>query len=298
MFMSKPRIAFLGLGIMGGGMARQLLSKEFPLTVFNRSTSKCQAIAEAGARVAESPRAAAAHADIVISMVADDSASRSLWLGDRGALAGIPVGALCVECSTVSVAWVRELAEAAAAHRCDFLDAPVTGSKPHAAAGELNFMVGGASTTVDRARPVLEAMGKNIWIAGPTGSGALLKLINNFVCGVQAAALAEAMAMIEAGGVDPAAALAVIANGAPGGPLVKTLWTRMTTPDFTPNFMLRLMAKDLSYAQAEAANLGITLKTGPAALEQFRSAISSGFGEQDLSAVVQPLRSPAPPKPR
>jgi 3-hydroxyisobutyrate dehydrogenase len=287
--MNKPRIAFFGLGIMGSGMARRLLVNGFPLTVFNRNAEKSKPFAAEGALVAASPREAAAQADVIISMVADDNASRSLWLGENGALAAARPGTVCIECSTVTVGWVRELAAAAGRKKCEFLDAPVTGSKTHAAAGELNFIVGGEAATLEKVRPVLAAMSKTILPLGPVGSGALLKLINNFVCGVQVAALAEAMAMIERSGLDRAKALEIIANGAPGSPLVKAVSTRMTTQDFTPNFLLRLMAKDLNYAIMEGGKLSVELKTAVAALEEFQRGIAAGHGEKDIAAVVKPL---------
>jgi 3-hydroxyisobutyrate dehydrogenase len=288
--MSKPRIAFLGLGIMGSGMARNLLTKGFPLTVFNRNAEKSKPFANEGAHVASSPREAAEHAEIIVSMVADDIAARSLWLGDNGALAGAKPGAICIECSTVTVNWVRELAAAAAQKKCEFLDSPVTGSKTQAASGELNFLVGGDSTTLEKARPVLAAMGKTITHLGPTGSGALIKLINNFVCGVQVASLAEALAMIERSGLDRAKALEILTLGAPGSPLVRTVAGRMTAPDFTPNFLLRLMAKDLGYAIQEGGKLSVELVTGKAALEDFQKAIAAGLGEKDIAAIVEPFR--------
>src|SRR5579862_8559577 len=123
--MSKPSIAFLGLGIMGSGMARRLLANGFPLAVFNRNAEKAAPFAAAGAHVAGSPHEAARNAQVIISMLADDHASRSLWLGDHGALGAAAPGTVCIECSTVTVGWVRELAAAAAARRCEFLDAPV-----------------------------------------------------------------------------------------------------------------------------------------------------------------------------
>jgi len=136
---SLPPIALLGLGIMGGGMARRLLEAGFPLTVYNRSPDKAKAVIAAGAKFASSPREAAKKASVVISMVADDEASRGLWLGEQGALAGAERGAILIECSTVSVTWIKELAAAADVYGCELLDAPVTGSRTQAAAGELNF---------------------------------------------------------------------------------------------------------------------------------------------------------------
>jgi 3-hydroxyisobutyrate dehydrogenase len=166
----------------------------------------------------------------------------------------------------------------------------VTGSRPQAAAGELNFLVGGSAATLEKARPALTAMSKSITLLGPVGSGALVKLINNFVCGVQIASLAEALAMIERSGLDRAQALAVLTNGAPGSPLVKTVAGRMTAPDYTPNFLLRLMAKDLAYAHREAATQGLALATAAAALKHFENGVAAGHGERDIAAVVEPLR--------
>ena len=288
--MSKPRIAFFGLGIMGSGMARRLLASGFPLTVFNRNAEKSKPFAAEGASVANSPREAAAQADFIISMVADDQASRAMWLGENGALAAAAPGTICLECSTVTVGWVKELAAAVAGKKCELLDAPVTGSKTHAAAGELSFIVGGDSATLEKARPVLATMSKSIVHLGPTGSGALLKLINNFMCGVQVAALAEAIAMVERGGLERAQALEILTNGAPGSPLVKTISARMTTPDFTPNFLLRLMAKDLGYAIAEGGKVSVELATAAAALGSFQKAIAAGHGGQDMAAVVEQFR--------
>jgi 3-hydroxyisobutyrate dehydrogenase len=288
--MSKPRIAFLGLGTMGSGMARRLLANGFPLTVFNRNVEKSKPFAAEGAQIARSSREAAAQSKVIISMLADDNASRTLWLGGTGALAAATIGTVCIECSTVTVNWVRELSTVASGRGCEFLDAPVTGSKTQAAAGELNFLVGGDAATLEKVRPVLAAMSKAIVHIGPTGSGSLLKLINNFVCGVQVASLAEAMAMIERSGLDRAMALEILANGAPGSPLVKAVSARMTTPDFTPNFLLRLMAKDLGYAIQEGAKLSVELVTATAALEDFQRAIATGHGEKDIAAIVEPMR--------
>jgi 3-hydroxyisobutyrate dehydrogenase len=290
--MEKPRIAFFGLGTMGGGMARRLMAAGYRLTVYNRSRDKAEPFARDGAEIAATPREAAANAGLVISMVADDHASRGIWLGEDGALAGAQPGTILIESSTLSVEWIRELAQKALAAGCDLLDAPVTGSRPQAAAGELSFLVGGPETALEKARPALEAMSKAITHLGPTGSGALLKLINNFLCGVQAASLAEAMAMVERGGLNRDAAVAILNAGAPGSPLIKALSARMTARDFLPpNFLLRLMAKDIAYASAEATARGIEPLTGKAALAVFQNAAAHGDGDKDLSAVVEQFRS-------
>lgn len=288
-----PRVAFLGLGLMGSGMAARLAKAGFPLAVYNRDGSKARALAELGARAATSPAEAAEGAELVFSMVADDEAARAVWLGEAGALGAARRGAVLVECSTTSVGWALELEAAAKARGAGLavLDAPVTGSRPHASAGELVFLVGGPAEGLARARPALEAMGRAVIAAGPTGGGARLKLINNFLCGVQVAAFAEALAMVERGGLDRATALGLLTGGAPGSPLVRAMAERMiATGSVEPQFHLALMAKDLAYARREAALAGLELRMAGAALERFSAAVDAGLGSRDLSAVIEPVR--------
>lgn len=157
--MAKPSVAILGLGIMGSGMAHRLLSANFPLAVFNRNREKCIAFASAGAFVADSPRQAASRSQIILSMVADDAASRNVWMGEQGALNGAPAGSVLIESSTLSGDWIQELAAKADERGCQFLDAPVTGTKPHAASGELVFLVGGSAEALNAAQPVFSLLG-------------------------------------------------------------------------------------------------------------------------------------------
>jgi 3-hydroxyisobutyrate dehydrogenase len=285
--MAKPQFAMLGLGIMGGGMARRLLSSGFPVYAYNRTRERAASIEKAGAIIAKSAREAASRAEIVISMVADDQASRSVWLGEAGALAGAAKGSLLIESSTLSVAWVRELAALAAERGCDFVDAPVTGTKPHAQSGELFFMVGGSEAAFARAREVLTVLGREVLHMGPTGSGALIKLINNFVCGVQAASFAEALALVGASGIDRDKSIAVLSNSALASPLIKRMVTSMAANDYTPNFPLKLMTKDLGYAMNEASREGISLETASPALKKFHQATQQGLGDLDFSAIVK-----------
>jgi 3-hydroxyisobutyrate dehydrogenase len=290
---SKPTVAICGLGTMGAGMARQLLSAGYSTSVYNRSRERAVSLESAGATVVDSPRAAAQKADIVISMVSDDNASRAVWLGENGALSGVKRGALLIESSTLTVEWVKELAHAAQQRQCDFVDAPVTGSKPQAEAGELLFLAGGTENAVQRARPLFDAMGRGVVHVGETGSGALLKLINNFLCGVQAASMAEALGWLQAANLNPAEAIKVLGEGAPGSPILRRTAERATQHDFTPAFSLRLMIKDLMYAVQEASRSGLELHTAMAALERFRQAEQKHLGEEDFAAVVQPLLTEA-----
>lgn len=285
--MAKHKVAVLGLGIMGGGMARRLLSSGFPVYAYNRTRDRAAALEKAGAIIADSPREAASRAEIVISMVADDPASRNVWLGEAGALAGAAKGSLLIESSTVSVAWVRELAAMAAERGCDFVDAPVTGTKPHAQSGELFYMVGGSEAAFARAREVLSVLGREVLHMGPTGSGALIKLINNFVCGVQAASFAEALELVGASGIDREKCIAVLSNSALASPLIKRIVTSMAANDYTPNFPLKLMTKDIGYAMSEARREGISLETAGPALKMFQHATQQGLGDSDFSAIVK-----------
>jgi 3-hydroxyisobutyrate dehydrogenase len=269
-------------------MASRLLSLGFPVTVHNRTRAKAETYAASGAFIADTPREASARADVVIAMVADDVASRAIWLGPDGALAGAAArGTLLLDSSTISVAWVKELAAVAAEKGCEFLDAPVTGTKPHASTGELFFMVGGSAAGFDRAREVLSALGREVLHLGPTGSGALIKLINNFVCGVEAASFAEAMALVNASGLDREKSISVLGNSALASPLIKRMLTSLGTNDFTPNFPLKLMTKDIGYAINEAGRVGVPLQTAVPALEVFKNAVEKGLGDQDFSAVVR-----------
>jgi 3-hydroxyisobutyrate dehydrogenase len=283
--MSKTNVAILGLGIMGSGMAGRLLAANFPLSVYNRNREKCIPFGDAGAFIASSPREAASRSEIVLSMVGDDPASRDIWLGENGALQGASPDSILIESSTLSGDWIDELSSKASERGCRFLDAPVTGTKPHAASGELVFLVGGSQEALDAARPVFSVLGRDVLHLGPVGSGARMKLINNFVCGVQAASFAEALSMIDAGGLDRATAISVLTGGAPGSGIVKRIADRMATNDFTPNFALHWMAKDLSYALRNAADKGIQLQTAAAALSVFQQAIAAGHGDEDFSAV-------------
>lgn len=288
--MEKAKVAILGLGIMGSGMAHRLLSAGFPVAVYNRTPEKCVPFAKEGANIAATPREAASQSQVILSMVANDEASRDVWLGNDGALAGAREGSLLIECSTLSSAWIHELASKALERGCRFLDAPVTGTKPHAASGELVFLVGGSADAVAAAAPVFSVLGRETVHLGPTGSGALMKLVNNFVCGVQAASFAEALAFIDVAGLDRGKAVSILTAGAPGSGIVKRVASRVESGDYTPNFALRWMAKDLSYALREAQARGTTLQTVTAALSLFERAINEGYGDEDFSAVGKPHR--------
>ena len=288
--MTNTKVAVLGLGIMGSGMAHNLLRAGFDLAVWNRSRAKADPLGEAGARIADTPAIAAQGADVVVAMLSDDDVSRAVWTGADGALATMRPGSVAIESSTLTAAWIRELAATAAAHGIDLLDAPVTGSKMQANEGTLRFFAGGDPAALDRAREVFVAMGSEAIHLGPSGSGATLKLVNNFLCGVQVASVAEAIAMLERSGLDARRGIELLGAGAPGSPILKMLAQRMLDRAFEPNFLLPLMAKDLGYAAAEFAAQGIQLPSAEAAKARFDAAAEAGLADRDMSAVIEPLR--------
>jgi 3-hydroxyisobutyrate dehydrogenase len=276
---------------MGSGMAANLLKAGFSLTVYNRTAAKAQPLVDAGARLASTPADAVQGASVVLSMLADDAASRNVWLGTGGALAAADTRAILIESSTVSPVWIAELADEASRRGLQFLDAPVTGSRMQAEAGQLSFLVGGSDATLAAVTPVLQAMSKEILHLGPVGSGAKLKLINNFLCGVQIASLAQGLTWIERSGLDREKSLTFLKTGAPGSPVLGALSARMAAHNYEVNFVLKLMAKDLLYAQNEAARCDIDLTTAQVARSLFEDAVAKGFGEVDMSAVIEPLRN-------
>ena len=283
-------VALLGLGTMGAGMAANLLKAGFSLSVYNRTAAKARALTDAGARSAATPAEAAKDASVIISMLSDDAASREVWLGTDGALEAAKKGAILIESSTVSPSWIAELAEAASQRGIDLLDAPVTGSRTQAEGGQLSFLVGGSEAALEKARPILKPMSKEIIHLGSVGSGAKMKLINNFLCGVQVASLAEGLTWIERSGLDREKALTVLKSGAPGSPLLGAISARMVSQNYAVNFLLTLMAKDLLYAQNEAARNDVDLKTAEVARSLFEVAIAQGLGKEDMSSVIEPLR--------
>ena len=286
-----PGVAILGVGTMGTGMAHRLLGQNGKVTVYARRPEKREEFQKAGAIAADSPSKAVENAEIVISIVSDDAASREVWLGSNGALAALRPGTVSIESSTVSPELITELGKKFAERSREFLDAPVTGSKPQAAAGELTFLVGGDAAALGKAQPVLTLLGRKIAHLGPLGSGARMKLINNMLCAVQAAGLAEVLALSEKSGLAMDSVLDILNNGAPGSPLVKTLSKRMTDRNYDVNFYLHLMAKDVGYAIKLSESHAASHKAADAALSLLNNAKEKGWSDKDFSSLVEPLRA-------
>jgi len=289
--MSKQRVALLGIGTMGRGMAATLLKAGFPLTVYNRTREKAEPLAAQGATIAGTPAEAAKGADVVISILADDTASRAAWLGPNGALDAMAKGSTVIECGTLSPEWIAELDQQTKSRGIGLVEAPVTGSRPQAEAGQLTFLCGADEAMLDAVRPVLEAMSKAVVHLGPVGSGGQLKLINNFLCAVQVASFAEALTWIERTNLNRAQALDMLKSGAPGSGIFNAMADRMTARTYEVNFLLRLLNKDIRYAKTAAAEHGVTLTTAAVTEQLFDKAEQQGLGEKDMSAVVEVLRN-------
>ena len=285
------KVALLGLGIMGGGMAGNLLKHGYSLNVYNRTRAKAETFAAQGAKVVDTPAEAADGADVILAMVGDDDASRAVWLGEDGALEGAKPGAVLVECSTLTPDWVKTLAAKAAEQGCKFLDSPVTGSRAAAENGQLVLLVGGEADVLESVRPVLEAISSTIAHLGPVGAGATYKLINNMMAAVHLAALAEGLALAEQAGLDLQQLVPLINNGAVNSNMVKGKLPRMIERRYDdPDFILKWMQKDVRYALQLGEQRGFTLKTVQAAAEVLKAAGDKGYGEKDMAVVVEGTR--------
>lgn len=278
-------IAFLGLGAMGSRMAINLQSAGYALRVYNRDRAKTRALVDKGAQACDTPAAAVQGASFVVSMVADDVATRAVMLGADGAVTAATAGTIIIDSSTNTPAMAREVAQAAAARRVQYLDAPVSGSLAQAQGKELVFMVGGERVAFERAQPVIAAMGRMAKHMGAAGTGATIKLINNMLSAAATAATAEAVMIAEAAGLDRAATLEVLGEGAAGSRLMKTRMPKMFSRDFAPQFQLQLMEKDLRYFQLLAQELDRPVPFAALVRSQFQAARRADLGKLDSSAL-------------
>lgn len=280
-------VALLGLGLMGRPMAQNLLKKNFPLMVWNRTAARADQLAEAGARRAATPREAATRADVVITIVSDPPALESVLWGGDGVLAGLKPGSVLVDSSTVSPELARRAAAACAERGCEFLDAPVTGGTWGAEKGELVFMVGGKAEVLERVAPVLGAMGKQWFHLGPHGSGQVIKLATNLILALQVTAVAEALALVRAAGV-PGETLAEVMQASMGrSRLIDVKLPMMLASNYTPSFPLRLMSKDVGLALLLAAESGLKLPAAEAAREVMDAVQQSIKEDVDYAALAK-----------
>jgi 3-hydroxyisobutyrate dehydrogenase len=287
------KIAFLGTGTMGQALVRNLLKAKFPVTVFNRTVEKTRPLAELGAVVTETPRAAATGADVVMSMLTDDAACRAVWAGPHGVLeAELKPTTVLIESSTVSNDWVRELAAAAQKKGARFLDCPVAGRPDVAVAGQLNVFVGGDAADLETVRPMLRAVSKSITHFGPIGSGNAFKLIYNVLGAIQVAALAEAMFAAEAAGLDLRAAAEGFASGATASPHVvrHAKYMSLAQHENPIQFSGRGRIKDINYGVAFSEKVGAQSVIGKAAAGVFGQMIPLGMGDLNDSELIDALR--------
>src|ERR1700710_2075201 len=268
-----PHVAFIGPGRMGHGMAGRYLDSGFTVAIWNRSKAKADDLVARGARWANSPAEAANGADAIVTMVADDEASRAVWLGKDGAAQAAKPGALAIECSTVSYRHALELGRDLRARGLVYIDSPVTGLPDAAAAGKLTLLVGAESSDLEKARPFLAPLGNTIRHFGPIGSGTVYKLINNLLGAVQIASLAEGLAIAEQAGLDMTLVADAMATGAVASPQVIRHSKRMVARDFSgASFTTALRHKDAAYAVALAESLLPDVPIGRATVRAYDRA--------------------------
>ncbi|MGW4243102.1 NAD(P)-dependent oxidoreductase [Nocardia sp. NPDC004722] len=287
------RIAFLGLGRMGAGMAARVVAAGHEVRVFNRSPGKAAELVSAGATFAPTPRDATQGADAIFAMVADDEASRAAWLGVDGALAGeYAAGAFAVEFSTLSRPWVLELAEQASAQGLRYLDSPVTGLPNAAAAGQLILFVGADPTDLAAARPLLTPLCVDIVHFGAVGAGTSYKLVQNLLGSIQIAATAEALRTAELAGLDSATVAATLSRSGAASPTVIRMCAEMLAGahDRDIAFTGTLRLKDTRIGVALSDAVGSPAALGHTAQDIFERLVATGYGELNETKVIDLLR--------
>jgi 3-hydroxyisobutyrate dehydrogenase len=287
------RVAFLGVGNMGAGMARRLLTAGHSLSVFNRTPARAAPFEKLGARIADSPRSAALNADVIIGMSADDESSRALWLGDQGALAASnSPDALAIECSTLSHDWVLELAGLVRARGFRYVDAPVTGLPDAAAAGTLTLLVGAEAADLDAARPMFTSLATRVLHFGPVGAGTAYKLMINLMGAVQIASAAEGMVLAARAGLDPKLVSDAVISSQAASPQVVRNVRRFLADDHGTqvNFTPALRLKDIDYALNLAKKFGVECPFGAVAANLYRRICELGFARDNESRVIDALR--------
>lgn len=269
------KIGFIGLGRMGQGMASCLLAAGHQVTVWNRSPAKASKLASSGAKLAETPAAAARDADAIFTMLADDAAAQRVWRAPDGVLSTARSGAFAIECSTLSRDFVVGLGQEARGRGLRFIDCPVTGRPNVAAEGKLTLLVGADKADLDAARPLLDSVATTIRHFGPVGSGTAYKLMINLMGSVQIAALAEGLAVAERLGLDREAVIAAISDSAAASRQVVYHVTRMARRDFAdPTFTAGLRHKDADYGAALATSLGVDIPLGRASVAWFAETMA------------------------
>jgi 3-hydroxyisobutyrate dehydrogenase-like beta-hydroxyacid dehydrogenase len=278
-------VGFIGLGIMGGGMAANLLREGHPLVVYNRTRSKADSLVANGAAWAETPAGVGRQAGILFTMLARPEAVSATALGPNGFLDALPSGALWVDCSTVDPSFSRHMAAEARARGVRLVDAPVTGSKGAARAGELSFMVGGDPADVEECRPYLDIMGKRTFHVGAQGMGASLKIVFNLLVAEAMLAFSEATLLGHALGLSRETLHEFLIGSMPVPGLISFKRPKIESGNYDPDFPLQLMWKDLHLAALTAYQLGVPLPMANATKEVYAAAARSGLSDQDFAAI-------------
>jgi 3-hydroxyisobutyrate dehydrogenase-like beta-hydroxyacid dehydrogenase len=285
---TTQRIGFLGLGIMGSRMAANVARAGFPLSVWTRTPGKAERwAAEHGARARATPAEVARDSDIVLSMVVDGEQVSGVLLGEHGVLTAARAGLLCVDMSTIAPADTRRIGAALGEREVRMLDAPVTGSSPRAQDGTLTIMVGGEAEDFARARSLLQTMGELIVHVGALGQGEMLKLINNALGAANAAAVAEALLLARATGVDLDALVRVVSNGSGGSAQLELKSAAMREHDYTPLFKTAHMLKDVRLCLEEAQSAGVPFPSAAHARSLLTATLGRGYGEDDYAAMIE-----------
>lgn len=284
------KVAFIGMGTMGAPMALNLLKAGFEVTVHNRTRDRELPVAAAGAQRAESPAAAAAGAEVVITCVSDSPDVEAVLLGDQGVIQGAAAGTVVVDMSTISPTVTQTLATRLADQQLALVDAPVSGGSEGAKQGTLSIMVGGTAADVARVQPVLAAMGTTITHIGPVGSGQLTKAINQIIVAGTYWAVAEGMALGLKAGLDMDQVVQAVGGGAAGSWGLTHRSGNMIANHYPLGFRVRLHQKDLNIALAAARALGVTLPMA-AYVEQIETGLmAQGYGDEDVSAIARSIR--------
>jgi 3-hydroxyisobutyrate dehydrogenase len=285
------RVGFIGLGIMGQGMARNLLKAGFPLRVWNRTASKAQPLIDEGAAAGASPADVAAHSDIVVTCVSDTPDVEAVLLGENGVIHGAKPGTLVVDCSTISPQVTREIAAKLAEQGIHMLDAPVSGGSEGAAKGTLSIMAGGEPDQFARAKPVLQAMGKTITHIGPVGTGQIVKLVNQVLVVGNCLAMCEALLLAQAGGVDLQKTFDAISQGAAGSWMFTNRAPQIMRRDWRPGFMIALQQKDLRLVLDAADELGVPLVGTSLIFNLYRTLEARGIEQEGNHALIKALEA-------
>lgn len=287
----QESIGFIGLGIMGQGMARNLLKAGFPLRVWNRTHSKTEQLVAEGATAASSPADVAAHCTIILTCVSDTPDVEAVLLHENGIIFGAEAGNLIIDCSTISPQATQRFAGILAQKGVHLLDAPVSGGSEGAARGTLSIMVGGEAAEFERALPVLQAMGKTITHVGPTGAGQTVKLVNQILVVVTMLGISEALLFAQAGGLDLAKVLTAVSGGAAGSWMLSNRGPQVIQRDWRPGFTIDLQQKDLRLVLDTADALGVPALATSTVFNLYRTLQQQGLGAEGNHALVKALEN-------